>query len=91
MSVEDSPHPVPRRTTRIFLASTLYGAATLAAAVDADCFTLSYRGLDGETRVTALAFSEPAQIRDRRIILPVEVEPSASQHILMTIASDGDT
>ncbi|MEZ0282060.1 glycogen debranching N-terminal domain-containing protein [Methyloceanibacter sp.] len=64
---------------------------SLKPCVDADCFTLSYRGLDGETRVTALAFSAPAQIRDRRIILPVEVEPSASQHILMTIASDGDT
>ena len=64
---------------------------SLKPCVDADCFTLSYRGLDGETRVTALAFSAPAQIRDRRIILPVEVEPSASQHILMTIASNGDT
>ena len=64
---------------------------SLKPCVDADCFTLSYRGLDGETNVTALAFSVPALIRDRRIILPVEVAPGASQHILMTIASDGDT
>jgi hypothetical protein len=31
-----SPHP--RRTTQIFCASTLYGAATLAAAIDSDLF-----------------------------------------------------
>ena len=66
---------------------------SLQPCVDADCFTLSYRGLDGETKVTALAFSVPAVIRDRRIILPVEVEPGAAarQQILMTIASNGDT
>ncbi|WP_327317430.1 polysialyltransferase family glycosyltransferase [Streptomyces sp. NBC_01235] len=33
------------RTTQIFCASTLYGAATLAAALDADCFTASDRRL----------------------------------------------
>lgn len=30
--------PTPRRTTQIFVASTLYGVATLAAALDTDCF-----------------------------------------------------
>ncbi|MFE9255151.1 polysialyltransferase family glycosyltransferase [Streptomyces sp. NPDC006879] len=34
--------PAPR-TTQIFLASTLYGAATLAAAIDAGCFTTAHR------------------------------------------------
>ncbi|MCX5399298.1 polysialyltransferase family glycosyltransferase [Streptomyces sp. NBC_00102] len=30
--------PTPRRTTQIFVASTLYGVATLAAALDTDCY-----------------------------------------------------
>lgn len=34
-----------RRTTRIYCASTLYGAATLAAALDADCFTAPDRSI----------------------------------------------
>jgi len=33
------------RTTRIFCVSTLYGAATLAAAIDSDCFDEADRGL----------------------------------------------
>ncbi|WP_069814659.1 polysialyltransferase family glycosyltransferase [Streptomyces sp. TP-A0874] len=35
----------PRRRTQIFLASTLYGAATLAAALDAECFAPAGRRL----------------------------------------------
>jgi alpha-2,8-polysialyltransferase (POLYST) len=34
-----------RRTTRIYCASTLYGAATLAAAIDADCFSAVQRSI----------------------------------------------
>lgn len=39
------PVPGERRTTQIFFASTLYGAATLAAALDADCFRPAARRL----------------------------------------------
>ncbi|MEU8549452.1 polysialyltransferase family glycosyltransferase [Streptomyces roseoverticillatus] len=39
------PPPHTRRRTQIFLASTLYGAATLAAALDAGCFTPADRRL----------------------------------------------
>ncbi|GAB7103993.1 alpha-2,8-polysialyltransferase family protein [Streptomyces phaeofaciens JCM 4814] len=38
------PHP-PRRTTQIFCASTLYGLATLAAALDSDLFPAADRRL----------------------------------------------
>jgi glycogen debranching enzyme len=63
----------------------------LQPCIDGNCFTLSYRGLDGQMQVTALTFSVPVVIRDRRIILPIDLKPGASRHILMTIASDGDT
>ena len=33
----------------------------------------------------------PVVIRDQRITLPIDLSPGASRHILMTIASDGDT
>ena len=58
---------------------------------EGNCLTLSYRGLDEQTRTTAISFSAPVAIRGRRIILPVDLKPGASRHILMTIASDGDT
>lgn len=63
----------------------------LQPCIDGNCFTLSYRGLDGQMQVTALTFSVPVVIRDRRIILPIDLKPGGSRHILMTIASDGDT
>ncbi|GHJ35198.1 alpha-2,8-polysialyltransferase family protein [Streptomyces sp. TS71-3] len=40
-----APLAARRRTTRIYCASTLYGAATLAAAIDADCFTATDRSI----------------------------------------------
>jgi len=58
---------------------------------DDNSLRFSYRGLDGQTRTTAITFSEKVMIRDNQIILPIKLEPGASQHILMTIASDGDT
>jgi glycogen debranching enzyme len=58
---------------------------------EGNCLTLSYRGLDEQTRTTAISFSAPVAIRGRRIILPVDLKPGASRHILMSIASDGDT
>ena len=48
-------------------------------------------GLDEQMRTTAISFSAPVAIRGRRIIIPVDLKPGASRHILMTIASDGDT
>ena len=58
---------------------------------DGNCLTLSYHGLDGQVRRTAITFSVPVVIRDQCIVLPVELKPGANRHILMTIASDGDT
>jgi glycogen debranching enzyme len=58
---------------------------------DGNCLTLSYRGLDGHKRATAISFSAPLAIRDQHIIIPLELKPGESRHILMTIASDGDT
>jgi glycogen debranching enzyme len=58
---------------------------------DGNCLTLSYHGLDGEVRKTAINFSAPVAIRNQRIVLPIELKPGASRHILMTISSDGDT
>jgi glycogen debranching enzyme len=58
---------------------------------DGNCLTLSYRGLDGQDRTTSITFSAPVAIRHQRIVLPVELKPGATRHILMTIASDGDT
>lgn len=57
---------------------------------DANTLRFSYRGLDGQTRTTAMTFSAPVAIRDRRIVLPIELKPGASRHILMTVASDGE-
>ncbi|HEU4475760.1 MAG TPA: glycogen debranching N-terminal domain-containing protein, partial [Methyloceanibacter sp.] len=58
---------------------------------EGNCLTLSYRGLDGQVRTTAINFSAPVAIRHQRIVLPIELKPGATRHILMTIASDGDT
>jgi len=57
---------------------------------ESDCLTLSYHGLDGQLRKTAITFSVPVAIRGQSIFLPVELKPGASRHVLMTIASDGD-
>jgi glycogen debranching enzyme len=58
---------------------------------DGNCLTFSYRGLDGQVRTTSINFSAPVAIRHQRIVLPIELKPGATRHILMTIASDGDT
>jgi glycogen debranching enzyme len=58
---------------------------------EGSCLTLSYRGLDGQVRTTAINFSTPVAIGHQRIVLPIEIKPGATRHILMTIASDGDT
>jgi glycogen debranching enzyme len=58
---------------------------------EGNCLLLSYRGLDGQTRTTSITFSAPVAIRGRCIVLPVELKPGATRHILMTIASDGGT
>jgi glycogen debranching enzyme len=58
---------------------------------DGNCLTLSYCGLDGHIQKTAITFSAPVAIRKQHIVLPIELKPGASRHILMTISSDGDT
>ncbi|MFR9796304.1 alpha-2,8-polysialyltransferase family protein [Streptomyces sp. MS06] len=50
----------PRRTTQIFCASTLYGAATLAAALDSDCFAPADRRLLVVTNNSATPELSPA-------------------------------
>lgn len=64
---------------------------TLPPCADGNCLTLSYRGLDGAVRSTAITLSVPVAIRHQRIIVIVDLKPGESRHILMTIASDGDT
>jgi glycogen debranching enzyme len=58
---------------------------------EGNCLTLSYRGLDAQVRTTAITFSAPVDIRQQRIVMPIDLTPGAVRHILMTIASDGDT
>ncbi|MFH8785888.1 polysialyltransferase family glycosyltransferase [Streptomyces roseoverticillatus] len=54
------PPPPARRRTQIFLASTLYGAATLAAALDAGCFTPADRRLLLVANTAAVPETTPA-------------------------------
>ncbi|MEV4926226.1 polysialyltransferase family glycosyltransferase [Streptomyces roseoverticillatus] len=54
------PPPHTRRRTQIFLASTLYGAATLAAALDAGCFTPADRRLLLVANTAAVPETTPA-------------------------------
>ncbi len=55
-----------------------------------NCLSLAYHGLDGQMRITAISFSAPVAIRDRLVVVPVDLKPGGSRNILMTIASDGD-
>ena len=64
---------------------------TLEPCSGGNCLTLSYYGLDGQVRRTAITLSEPVVVRGQSIILPIELKPGASRHLLMTISSDGDT
>ncbi|MFF7728322.1 polysialyltransferase family glycosyltransferase [Streptomyces sp. NPDC008001] len=52
--------PAPARRTQIFLASTLYGAATLAAALDAGCFAPADRRLLLVANTAAVPETTPA-------------------------------
>ncbi|MCF3103810.1 hypothetical protein IPZ58_19770 [Streptomyces roseoverticillatus] len=54
------PPPPARRRTQIFLASTLYGAATLTAALDAGCFTPADRRLLLVANTAAVPETTPA-------------------------------
>ncbi|WP_424889506.1 polysialyltransferase family glycosyltransferase [Streptomyces sp. XH2] len=55
-----APPPPARRRTQIFLASTLYGAATLAAALDAGCFAPADRRLLLVANTAAVPETTPA-------------------------------
>ncbi|WKU46583.1 polysialyltransferase family glycosyltransferase [Streptomyces sp. VNUA116] len=54
------PPPPARRRTQVFLASTLYGAATLAAALDAGCFAPADRRLLLVANTAAVPETTPA-------------------------------
>ncbi|MEV4437218.1 polysialyltransferase family glycosyltransferase [Streptomyces sp. NPDC049555] len=54
------PAPAPRRRTQLFLASTLYGAATLAAALDAGLFPAADRRLLVVANTAAVPETTPA-------------------------------
>ena len=58
--------------------------------VDGGSLTLSYRGLDGELRRTAICFSVPVDIQGQQIRIPIELAPGETHHSLMTISSQGD-
>ncbi|MFB6841089.1 polysialyltransferase family glycosyltransferase [Streptomyces sp. NPDC056361] len=54
------PRATPRRTTQIFCASTLYGAVTLAAALDSGCFGPADRRILLVTNNAAVPETTPA-------------------------------
>ena len=64
---------------------------SFAPCAEGNCLLLSYRGLDGQVRTTSITFSAPVAIRDRRIVLPIELKPGTSRHILMSVASGDGT
>jgi len=52
--------------------------------------TLAYQGLDGQVRRTTIAFSVPAEIENKSIVIPIELLPGEARHMIMTISSQGD-
>ena len=64
---------------------------TLSPCATGNCLVLSYHGLDGQVRTTSITLSTPVAIKQGRIVLPIKLSPGASRHVMMTIASDGDT
>lgn len=58
---------------------------------NARSLALSYRGLDGQTRTTAITFSAPVAIDGQRVTVPIEIKPGERRDVLMTVASDGNT
>jgi glycogen debranching enzyme len=63
----------------------------LAPCAEGNCLILAYHGLDGQFRATSMTFSAPVAIREQRVVIPIDLKPGSTRHILMTIASDGDT
>jgi len=55
-----------------------------------NAYVLSYRGLDGELRRTAISFSLPVVVDGNTISVPLHLEPRRPCHLRMTISSDGD-
>jgi glycogen debranching enzyme len=58
--------------------------------VDGNSLILSYRGLDGELRRTAICFSVPVDIQGQKIRIPIDLAPGETHYSLMTISSQGD-
>jgi glycogen debranching enzyme len=63
----------------------------LSPSIEGNALTLSYRGLDGQVRRTTVAVSVPAVIKGQRIVIPIELQPGASRHLLLAVSSGGDT
>ena len=48
---------------------------------------MSYRGLDGQVRQTAISFSVAVEIADQRIRIPIDLAPGQSLHLIVTVSS----
>lgn len=58
---------------------------------DDNCLSFVYRSLDGAMHSTTITLSAPATIFDKQIILPMDLDPGASKHILLTVSGSGHT
>jgi glycogen debranching enzyme len=59
----------------------------LAPRIDGNSLTLSYRGLDGQFRQTAISFSVAVKITNQRIGIPINLAPGQSLHLIVTVSS----
>jgi glycogen debranching enzyme len=55
--------------------------------IESNSLTLSYRGLDGQVRQTAISFSVAVEIADQRIRIPIDLAPGQSLHLIVTVSS----
>jgi glycogen debranching enzyme len=55
--------------------------------IESNSLTLSYRGLDGQFRRTAISFSVAVEISDQRIRIPIDLAPGQSLHLIVTVSS----
>ena len=62
----------------------------LHPSADGSSLSFVYRSLDGAMHSTTITLSVRAAIVDKRIILPVDLEPGGSKHILLTVSGNAD-
>lgn len=58
--------------------------------VDDSSLTLSYRGLDGQIRQTNISVSVPIEIIGQRILVPMDLAPAETRHLIMTVSGEGN-